>query len=69
MTTSVLTETLLDKAQILDSIQELPDRISADALIEHILFMQSVMNGIEQAEAGKTTPHKEAMLEIRSWKK
>lgn len=66
---TVITETLLNKTQVLDSFKELPDRISADALIEHILFIQSVMNGIQQSELGQTTPHKEAMREIRSWKK
>ncbi|GAB3888973.1 hypothetical protein [Spirosoma agri] len=68
MTTAV-TGTLLNKTQVLDSFKELPDRVSADALIEHILFIQSVASGIEQAERGQTTPHKEAMREIRSWKK
>lgn len=68
MTTAVA-GTLLNKAQVLDSFKELPDRISADALIEHILFIQSVTTGIQQAELGQTTPHKDAMLEIRSWKK
>jgi predicted transcriptional regulator len=67
--TPIVTETLLSKAQILDSLKELPDQISADALIEHILFIQSIATGIEQAEAGHVTPHKDAMLDIRSWKK
>lgn len=67
--TTMIHGTLLNKAQILDSFKELPDRVSADALIEHILFIQSVTTGIQQAELGQTTPHKEAVNEIRSWKK
>jgi predicted transcriptional regulator len=67
--TAATTETLLSKTQVLDSLKELPDHISADALIEHILFIQSVMSGIQQAEKGQTTSHDEAMREIRSWKK
>lgn len=67
--TPVATKVLLNKNQILDSIRQLPDRISADALIEHILFMQSVEDGIQQAESGQTTSHKDAMREIRLWKK
>lgn len=68
MTTAV-TGTLLSKAQVLNSFKGLPDCVSADALIEHILFIQSVSSGIDQAELGQTTPHQEAMREIRSWKK
>ena len=67
--TTVTTETLLNKTQVLDSFKELPDHISADALIEHILFIQSVTSGIQQAELGQTTSHREAMHEIRTWKK
>lgn len=60
---------LLNKTQVLDSIKKLPDIISAASLIEHILFMQSVARGIQQAELGHTTPHAQAMQEIRAWKK
>jgi len=60
---------LLDKTQVLDSLKKLPDPISASSLIEHILFMQSVVRGIQQAELGHTTPHVQAMQEIRAWKK
>ncbi|GAB3223988.1 hypothetical protein [Spirosoma arcticum] len=67
--TPVATKVLLNKDQVLDSFRQLPDRISADALIEHILFMQSVEDGIQQADSGQTTSHKDAMREIRSWKK
>lgn len=67
--TTVMHGPLLSKAQVLDSFKELPDRVSADALIEHILFIQSVTTGIQQAELGQITPHMEAMNEIRSWKK
>ena len=69
MSAQVATEPLLDKAQLLDSIGRLPEKVSADALIEHILFMRSIANGIEQASLGHTTPHEQAMLEIRSWRK
>lgn len=67
--TTAITGTLLSKAQVLESLKDLPDRVSADALIEHILFIQSVTSGLQQAEAGQTTSHKEAMNQIRSWKK
>jgi len=67
--TPVLAKALLNKEKILSSLSQLPDRVSADALIEHILFMQSVEDGIQQAESGRTTPHEKAMEEIRSWKK
>lgn len=69
MAIQVAAEPLLDKAQVLDSFEKLPEKISADALIEHILFMRSVASGMDQAAANKTTPHEQAMTEIRSWRK
>ena len=67
--TPIATKVLLNKAQVLESFNQLPDRISADALTEHILFIQSVEDGIQQAESGQTIPNKKAMREIRSWTK
>lgn len=69
MIAQVATEPPLDKAQILDGIGKLPEKASADALIEHIMFMQSIANGVEQTASGNATPHEQAMLEIRSWRK
>ena len=69
MIAQVATEPPLDKAQILDGIGKLPEKAFADALIEHIMFMQSIANGVEQTASGNATLHEQAMLEIRSWRK
>ncbi|TAE32948.1 MAG: hypothetical protein EAZ91_03555 [Cytophagales bacterium] len=57
-------ETLLNKNQVLHSLQNLPEQISSEDLIEHILFMAQVQRGIQQANEGKVVTHEQLMKEL-----
>lgn len=58
------TETLLDKNQVIDSFQNLPDQVSVDELIERILFIQLINERVRSAEAGNIVPHDQVMREL-----
>ena len=64
-----MAETLLKKSQIIQSFENLPEEISADELIERILFIQLIERRLKSVEAGNTTPHEEFLKEIKSWRK
>jgi|GEM_PF-3743341 len=41
---------LLEKKKVLESLQSsLPEKFSVDTIIEHILFLQAVEEGLEQS--------------------
>ena len=64
----MISETLLDKSQVINSFQNLPDQVTADELIERILFIQLIEERITSADQGNVTPHNEVMQELKELK-
>ncbi|GAB3789514.1 hypothetical protein GCM10028818_58240 [Spirosoma horti] len=58
-------EILLDKNQVLASLNELPDRVSSEDLIERILFIKLIESRLRETGA---TPHEQVMQELRAIK-
>ena len=67
MTTT--TEILLDKAEVIAALSGLPDKVSAEDIIDKVLFMKRLEIGLREAEAGNGTPHEEVMAKFKEWKK
>lgn len=57
-------ETLLNKDQVLHSLKTLPEQVSSEDLIEHILFMAQIQRGIQQANEGKVISHEQMMHQL-----
>ena len=62
------TETLLDKSQIIESFGNLPDQVTADQLIERILFIRLINERIRETETQSGTTHKDFMREFDEYK-
>ena len=45
---------MITKAQVLESIQALPDDATADDVIEKIIFLKKIERSFEQAKNGQT---------------
>ena len=61
-------ETLLKKSQIIQSFENLPEEISANELIERILFVKLIQERIKESEEGKGMPHEEFIREFDGFK-
>lgn len=61
-------DVLLDKKQVLDSFQDLPDKVSSEELIERILFIRLINQRVEKAKHTEGTPHEVFMLEFADFK-
>lgn len=63
MTTQEIT---LKKSQIVDSFRDLPEDVTAEALIERILFIKLIQERIKGIEDGtaKFVPHEQVMQEL-----
>jgi predicted transcriptional regulator len=48
------------KRKILDAVQNLPDDVTFEDAIEHLVFLAKVEQGLTQADAGETVTHTEA---------
>ena len=58
---------MLTKTQVTESFKDLPEEISADDLIERILFIQRIERGLDQVKSGQVTPHEQVKREAREW--
>lgn len=58
-------EILLDKSQVLASLNELPDRVSSEDLIERILFIKLIESRLQET---KLVPHSQVMQELKELK-
>jgi hypothetical protein len=54
---------LLDKKQVLASLDQLPDQVSSEALIERILFLKLIESRLR--DTSKTTPNEQVMAELK----
>lgn len=57
----------MDKKKVLDTINELPDKFDLDELIEKLIFIEKVEEGLKQSNLGKTVSHDQVKREVEKW--
>ena len=55
----------MERAKALDAIKELPEEFELEDLIEKLVFVEKIEQGLKQLDEGKTMPH-EKVKEIAS---
>ncbi|MEZ4902037.1 MAG: hypothetical protein R2822_09910 [Spirosomataceae bacterium] len=61
-------EILLDKSEVISSFKDLPERVSAADMIERIIFLQKIEDGLQSLKRGDVVPHEEIMSKIDQWR-
>ena len=51
----------------LDTISELPDDVSLDAIAERIEFLAAIQKGMDQLDRGEGIPHEEVKRQLATW--
>ncbi|KQR72595.1 hypothetical protein [Pedobacter sp. Leaf176] len=59
----------MKKAEIIDTLKEMPDEFSADELIERILLLQKIDVGLNQVKEGKVYSEEDAEQKLDRWLK
>jgi len=57
----------MDKKKVLDTINELPDKFDLEELIEKLIFIEKVEEGLKQSNLGKTVSHDQVKREVEKW--
>jgi hypothetical protein len=60
---------LLDKKKVLKSIKDMPDRFSADDVMERVMLLQAIEEGMADVKAGRTVTLDEAKKRFGKWLK
>jgi len=58
---------MLTKNTVRQSIDNLPDSFTIDELIEQLIFVEKVEEGIKQSEKGKTISNNDVKNMIEKW--
>ena len=58
---------MLTKAQIFDTVEELPEQVTLDELIDKLMFIEKVNIGLAQSENGMVCSEEEAEKRLCKW--
>ncbi len=57
----------MTKEQVITSLQDLPDSFEPEQLIERIIALQKMEEGLEQVKRGETVTAEEARQRLGKW--
>jgi hypothetical protein len=60
---------MLTKERLNTTIEMLPDSFSIDELIEQLIFIEKVEEGLQQSEEGKVISNEDVQMMINKWSK
>ncbi len=58
---------MLTKNKVKKSIENLPDSFSIDQLIDQLIFLEKIEEGIKQSEEGKVISNEDIKVIIDKW--
>ena len=61
------TKVIMKKTDVIDAINEMPKKFDLESLIERLVFMEKVEEGLRQAEDGKTATHEKVKEIVSKW--
>lgn len=57
----------MKREKVIDSIKELPKEFELDALLEKLIFIEKIDQGLAQLKKGKTMPHEKVKELAKKW--
>jgi predicted transcriptional regulator len=60
---------MLTKTQIIDSLNNLPENVTIDQVIEHLVVVDKVQRGFNDSAEGKVYSKEEAREQLKKWLK
>ncbi|MDX5321899.1 MAG: hypothetical protein LPK45_12210 [Bacteroidota bacterium] len=60
---------MITKTQLFDSMGNLPENLSVEQIIEHLLFLEKVQKGLEDSKSGRVNTKEEAKQKLNKWLK
>ena len=60
---------MITKAQIIDTLQRLPNKMTLDQLIDKMIFVDKVQNGLEDSKNGKINSKEQTKKKLSKWLK
>ena len=59
----------MKKTTVLNALSELPNEFNLDKLLDRLLVIEKIEEGLKEAKAGKTVSHEAAKKIISKWQR
>jgi hypothetical protein len=60
---------MITKAQLINTLDNLPENMTIDQVIEHIIFVEKVHKGLDDSKKGNLFNRDEAKQKLNQWLK
>ena len=60
---------MITKTKLINSLDNLPENLTIDQVIDHIIFVEKVQKGISDSESGRINTKEEAKQKLNKWLK
>lgn len=58
---------MLTKERLNTTLEQMPDSFSIDELIDHLIFIEKVEEGLQQSKEGKVVSNEDVQQMIKKW--
>ena len=59
----------MERKKVLDAVLEMPQEFEVETLIEKLLFIEAVEEGLEESKKGQVVSFEDAKLKLGKWLK
>ncbi len=60
---------MITKTQIINSLDKLPENLTIDQVVDHLIFIEKVQKGLEDSANGRINTKEEAKQKLKKWYK
>jgi len=60
---------MITKTQLIDTLNKLPENLTIDQVIDHIIFVEKVQKGLADSAEGKINSKEEEKEKLNKWLK
>ena len=60
---------MITKTHLISTFEKLPENLTIDQVIDHIIFVEKVQKGLEDSENGRVFTTNEARKKLNKWLK
>ncbi len=60
---------MITKTQLINSLDRLPENLTIDQVVDHLIFVEKVQKGLDDSANGRTNTKEEAKQKLKKWLK
>jgi hypothetical protein len=58
---------MITKTQIINSLDNLPEKLTIDQIVDHLIFVEKVQKGLDDSANGRINTKEEAKQKLKKW--